>query len=96
MQDSSGKLSQADKDKIVTWLKEKGKNHHCPVCSVNDWTVADNLLNGMVFSGGNFIVGGPSYPMAFIVCNNCAYTRHFMAVPMGIIPGEDKEPSDGG
>lgn len=95
MPPTQGKLTQEDKAKVVSWLNEKAKSAHCPVCGVNDWTVGDDLLNGMVFSGGNLIVGGPAYPMAFIVCNNCAYTRQFMAIPIGLLPSEAEGKNDG-
>ncbi|WP_415717132.1 hypothetical protein [Roseibium sp.] len=91
MPDQNGLLSKSDKDKVIAWLDQKGRNHNCPVCSNNNWSIGDHLLSGTAFAGGNIVVGAPAYPMAFIVCSNCAYTRHFMAIPLGILPSEPTE-----
>ncbi|WP_269581217.1 hypothetical protein [Roseibium sp. Sym1] len=85
MNGKTKKLSSQDKERVITWLNQKGKNHICPVCGENNWVVGDHLLNGMAFSGGKMILGGPSYPMVFILCSNCAYTRQFMAKPIGLV-----------
>lgn len=87
MPGNDGRLTPQEKQRVIDWLHRKGTTtQQCPVCGTNAWTVGDHLLNGMVHhGGGNVILGGASYPMAFVVCNNCAYTRHFMAVPMGVL-----------
>lgn len=82
MPGSDGRLTKQEKDRIIGWLNEKGKNHACPVCLSNNWTVGDHLLSGMVSHGANLVLGGPQYPQFFLVCGNCFYTRHFMAVPV--------------
>ena len=76
--------------KISEWLATKSRNPTCPVCMTNQWTIGPHLLSGMIFSGGGLVIGGPSYPMVFMICNNCAYVRHFMAIPMGVISPEGK------
>ena len=92
MPDQNGKLTQADKDKFIAWMNKKAKAHHCPVCATNAWTIGDDLINALPYTGGSLVIGGPTYPLAFLVCNNCAYTRHFMAVPIGLIsPSENEE-----
>jgi C4-type Zn-finger protein len=82
----SGKLSPEGKQKFVEWLNEKSKSAECPVCGTNQWNVGDDLLNLTPFTGGTLVVGGLSYPVAFISCGNCMYVRHFMAVPLGLVP----------
>ncbi len=79
-------LSKADREKIVSWLKKKQRNSSCPVCGTNHWTVGDHLIHGFVASlpGVPVMLGGQNYPMAMVVCDNCLYTRHFMAMPMGL------------
>jgi hypothetical protein len=71
--------------KFSTWLAIKSRNPTCPVCMTNQWTIGPHMLNGQIFSGAGLIIGGPSYPMVFMTCNNCSYVRHFMAVPIGIV-----------
>ncbi|MGR3456092.1 hypothetical protein [Pseudooceanicola sp.] len=79
-----GSLSKDEKQKVIDWVNEKGVHHNCPVCGSNNWGVGDHLLSGMPYMGGSIVAGGPSYPAAMLVCNNCAYTRHFMAVKIGL------------
>ena len=89
MADDKSELTKEQKQKIVSWLDKKGKNHVCPVCLENNWNVADHLLLGMVFSSGGISIGGASYPAVLLVCNNCAYARQFMSVPILGSEGEE-------
>ncbi len=86
MPDSTGKMSQLERDKIAAWVNKKTKNGSCPVCGSNSWVVLEHLMSGAVFTGPNLIIGGPNYPQAVVVCNNCAYARTFMAIAIGVIP----------
>lgn len=87
MDKNTGTLTAEDKKKFLDWLNSKTKNNPtCPVCSENDWSVADHLINAMAFTPNAMIIGGPTYPMAVLACNNCAFTRTFMAVPVGLVP----------
>lgn len=91
MPDKNGILTGEERQKIVAWLNEKGVEHSCPFCNQNNWSIGDHLLSGMIHSGGGLVIGGASYPSVFTVCNNCAYTRQFMAVPIGILPAQTPE-----
>ena len=51
-----------------------------------------HLISGVVFANGGVHLGGTIYPQAIIVCDNCAYVRYFMAVPIGLT--EDDQPED--
>lgn len=82
MPGDDGVLTPAEKQTISKWLNEKSRNYFCPVCNSNNWAIGDHLLSGMVYHGGGLIIGGASYPQFFLVCQNCAYTRNFMAVPV--------------
>lgn len=89
MPDSEGKLTPSEKSLLATWLNTRaagpGANSACPVCGTNNWVLGDHLLNAMVFHpGGAMVIGGPTYPMAFIACSNCQHVRTFMALPIGI------------
>lgn len=78
-------LTKDDRNRIVAWLTERQKNGHCPVCNTNKWTVGAHLLHGQVVSpNGGIMIGGATYPQAFVVCDHCAYVRTFMAVPIGL------------
>lgn len=84
MPDQQGKLTGPELEKIAKWLQDKARgDQSCPVCRTNAWAIAEQLVNGMPFyGGGSLIVGGPAYPIAMLVCQNCAHVRPFMAVPM--------------
>lgn len=82
MPDSGGKLTPEEKQKIIGWLNEKGKNHACPVCQENSWTLGEYLLGGMTYQGGSLVLGGVHYPQFFLTCSNCFFTRQFMATPV--------------
>lgn len=88
MVDDNGALSADDKQKFLNWLNQKGRiNPACPVCGSNNWTVGDHLVQNTTYNpAAGLVVGGPSYPAALLVCNTCAFTRHFMAVPIGLLP----------
>jgi hypothetical protein len=92
MPGKDGKLTQGERDKLFAWVNAKGKNHQCPVCLTNKWAFGEHLLHGQIYHGGNMVVGGANYPMAFMVCSNCAHVRTFMAVPIGIADYKEETP----
>lgn len=88
----TGALSQEEKQKFLNWLNEKGRmNPSCPVCGTNNWGVGDHIVQSLPFTPNGLVLGGTSYPSALLVCNNCAFTRSFMAVPIGLMPTPPKE-----
>lgn len=98
MPDRHGKLSQAEKEKIKAHLEQYGKEHRCPVCDHAQWSVGDHLLQGIIYRGGGLHIGGESYPQFLIICTTCLYTRHFMAVPLGIanVNGDEEKKEEKG
>ena len=93
MPDKDGILTVVEKQVIAAWLSEKSRSNSCPVCLASSWSVGGHLLSGKIYRGGNLAFGGPTYPMAFVVCTNCAYVREFMAVQIGLLeaPGSESE-----
>jgi hypothetical protein len=79
-----GTLTSTEQEQFRRWLNDRQRNHNCEVCGFNDWGIGEHLLHGQVFTGGGLVIGGATYPQAFIVCRNCAHVRLFMAVPIGI------------
>jgi|GEM_PF-3638881 len=79
-------LSLEKRQKLVDWINRHSKNPHCPVCLSANWAVGEHLISGTVFSPrGGLMLGGVSYPQAFVVCQTCSYVRHFMALPIGLV-----------
>ena len=94
MPKSNGELTPAELDKFRRWLADHTgpqANSSCPSCGTNNWTIGSHLINALVYHpGGAMVVGGPTYPMAFIACSNCFHVRTFMAIPIGLtgeVPG---------
>ena len=80
-------LTQEDKDKVVDWLKDRGREPiECAVCGHQKWTVGDHLVAPAVFSEGNIFLGGASYPVVMLICNTCGHTLYLNAVMMKLLP----------
>ena len=91
-----GKLTEEEGETFVAWLNEKTKNHVCPVCQNNNWEVGSHIIEGTVYRPGVTVIGGGvAYPQLFVTCNNCQYTRHFMAVPILDFTSEDTKGKEG-
>ncbi|MGR3315543.1 hypothetical protein [Roseovarius indicus] len=96
MTEEKEKLSKEQLETFAGWLKEKGIGHRCPVCNSNDWTLGDRLIRSEFFTPNVTTLGGPSMPMAFMLCNNCMYVRQFAAIPIGLVKAEKQEEDPGG
>ncbi|TVQ35314.1 MAG: hypothetical protein EA356_08050 [Geminicoccaceae bacterium] len=92
MPDQTGRLSAEDRKLILNWLQSKGKNHDCPVCSSNKWMIGDHLIAGRIHALDPHAIARENYPQVVLVCTNCAHTRYFMAVPMGLVLANDLGP----
>ena len=80
-------FSQEMKQAAIEWLNERWKNRVCDCCGKQDsgWTMADDLLMPMTFSGGNLNIGGAAYPQIALICNYCAHMKYFNAVIMNVV-----------
>ncbi len=91
-----------DKDRQENALKLltdkwKEENRKCDICCSQTWTIAEDLVMPMPFSGKNLNLSGPSYPQIMVICTNCGNTEFLNAVILGIEAPEDKptERNDG-
>lgn len=80
-----------DREKIARKLSEKGATRPCHRCGQNAFTVLEGFTNIQLqddFSAG-ITFGGPSVPVAHIVCNNCgAITPHALGA-LDMLPKEE-------
>lgn len=93
------KLAKDQKKKIQEWLEEKWTAPPgCPVCQTTNFTIADHLVTPTILADGGMMLGGPSYPQALLICDNCGHTRYFNVLRMDILPKktEKKEGQDDG
>ena len=95
MPDNPGLLTDDQKRRIVEWLKQRGAPKHCAACGQNNWNLGAHLVVPSTWMGGGISLGGPSYPLAMLICRNCSHTVLFNAVIMGIVE-QMKEETGGG
>lgn len=77
-------LSQAEQQRVQSWLNTRGRQHSCPVCGANNWSIGD-VVSAPIYTNGGVQLGGPSVPMVQLVCSNCVYVRLFAAKPIGLV-----------
>ena len=79
-------------EKAIAWINQKCPNLLCETCHQKTWTLAEDLVMPMPFSGNQgLVIGGASYPQLQIICNNCGNTKVFNAVIMGLVEPAKKE-----
>lgn len=69
-------------EKALKWVKEKWVNA-CECCGSRNWSLADDLV---MFTGE-----GNIYPHILIICINCANSKLFNAVVMGVVVEKIKD-----
>jgi len=94
MESRTGSLRERDKAKIADWLNKKAPLHSCPSCGQNSWTIVDDLINYMPYTGPNLVIGGASYPAVLTVCTNCYFAKTYMAAPIGLLDQESEKNSN--
>jgi hypothetical protein len=98
MPDPEGRLSEEEKDTIRAWLDERWvvQSRACPISGHREWIVADHLVHIFRYTPRGFVIGGPTYPHAAVICRGCGYTLFFNAVMIGLVPaGSEKESKAG-
>ena len=78
------KLSQ---EKLNNYLK-KIHGSICPLCNNNKWTISDQVFQALEFDYEGLLIGGTSYPIVPLTCQNCGNTYFINALISGLI---DKE-----
>lgn len=74
-------------DKAINWINSKWTVKTCEVCQHNVWEVSDFIIVSPRFEGGGISLGGQVAPHIMVTCKNCANTKFFNAVMMGIVEG---------
>lgn len=93
--DTKEKYFSKEKQELAQkWLNDKWKNRTCECCGRNTWTLAEDLVMPMTFTGGGLVLGGPTYPQIMVICTNCGNSKTFNAILAKVIPENPK--IDGG
>ncbi len=77
-------LDDERRARLESWLQEKGVRRDCIACGSETWRVGDVVAPPPTPSGGGTVVGGPSFPLAQIICEHCGFVMHFSTVTAGI------------
>ena len=80
-----------DREEIAKLLTEKGALKPCHRCGAKSFTILEGYSNIHLQENLNagMVIGGPSVPVAHIVCDNCgALTPHAIGA-LGLLPKEE-------
>jgi hypothetical protein len=77
-------MTQQQANKLTQWLQSKGVRGACSACGKNNWAPG-GIVSAPEFTGHAIAIGGPSVPMAQLVCGNCGHVMLFAAVPIGLV-----------
>ena len=91
MQDST----QAQKDKFIKVLNDRGANLPCPRCGNTDFTLLDGYFNQIIQEEPKGIVlGGRTIPSIVIACNRCGFlSQHALGI-LGLLPKEESNTAE--
>lgn len=75
-----------DKAIIEDKLREFGATNKCPISGHNSWTIADEFVTVVPWSGKNrnFIFSS-TFPAVMLACNGCGYMALFSALKLGLV-----------
>ena len=92
------KLTEAQQKKLLDRLGElwKNQNQACLLCSSNNWSLSDTILELREYNQSTFVVGGAGItPLIVISCNTCGNTILVNAIRLGLIDPTTGGPTNG-
>lgn len=95
MADQEGKLTEAEKEKALAWVREHQKRSaDCPICGSPQWMLGEHLVMPLTLAGKprGIQLGGIGYPF-IMLASPCGYTRFFNAAMIGIGQEQDQPPT---
>jgi hypothetical protein len=93
--EKDGKLTENEIQSLQKWLGEKWTNRNCVTCGVNNWNLNPYIAIMPLHTPGRVLVGGPSFPVVPVVCNNCGNALLFNAVTIGLMNVAEGSPQGG-
>jgi hypothetical protein len=91
MPDETGKLSMEERQKILTWLTDRGADKPCESCGNLEWALLHYITTPIVNGSSGIRLGGVIVPTITISCKRCGLFRNYSAVQIGIVPQETGE-----
>lgn len=77
-------IDETQQRKLETWIHQKCGELKCVACESKEWKPGDVLVPPSAPEGGGTIVGGPSFPMVQLICENCGNVLLFSTLTVGI------------
>ena len=79
-----------EQSKLNEYLK-KIHGSVCPLCGNNHWNISDQVFQAIEFDYKGILLGGASYPMVSLTCDNCGNTYFINALKSGLLDPPDSE-----
>lgn len=76
-------LNEPQKQKLRSWLNEKGVRPTCVSCGGREWGSGE-VVSTTVLSSEGLQIAETHVPTVQIVCTNCGYMMSYAAVPIGL------------
>jgi hypothetical protein len=88
MPDFTGKLSQAEIDKALNWIRSQWGPipATCSICKTAKWTLQDYVVAPPQWSQQTVLAAPVAFPQLILSCNKCGHSLFVSAVKAGIIP----------
>ena len=84
-------LQMQKESAVRAWIAKKKIRLDCVACGHQGWEVGDVIAPPAAPQGGGTVLGGPSFGLVQIFCQNCGYVMHFNA---SLIDFNDSLPED--
>ncbi|RHU95684.1 hypothetical protein DXC04_08415 [Dorea sp. OM07-5] len=81
---------KVEQSKLNEYLK-KIHGSVCPLCGNNHWNISDQVFQAVEFDYKGILIGGTSFPMVPLTCDNCGNTYFINALKSGLIDPPDPE-----
>ena len=83
--EANGKLTEAERAALQTWLREHWTDLACPFHGRTTWDIGD-LVQTLPYNPGAVVVGGNVYPLVVVTCVQCGFTALVNALIAHILP----------
>lgn len=95
MPDKKGRLSDAEIETILDWIKEKAPKTEgtCTVCGENQWRLGQFVFAPVTYGNG-YLFGESVYPLVVTMCGNCGHSVFFNAAHIGLKQYDPKQDPD--
>jgi hypothetical protein len=77
-------IDKSQQEELFAQLRANGVREDCPACGSLLRRVGDIVAPPATPDGGGTVLGGPSFPLVQLICEQCSYVMHFAATPLGI------------